>query len=229
VEKKATEAIATVKDVSTKSPAGEFEIIMSTDSVDRDGEIIVKGAFDPLPESIPVHAFHDFNDPIGRAVPGYDDMGRLVGRGFYASTSRAQEIRQLVADGVIGHTSVGFMAAQREKGDDNTPTITAAELLEVSFVSVPSNRDARVLAVKSLYEKGTKGQRLQAIHDLSVQNGAECSAKHTPSPETPEQDPAKAVTDPEEKAAAPAAAAPPADITAYLATVRAQAEAASVL
>ena len=40
MEKKATEAIATVKDVSTKSPSGEFEIVMSTDSVDRDGEII---------------------------------------------------------------------------------------------------------------------------------------------------------------------------------------------
>lgn len=229
MERKATEAIATVKDVATKSPQGEFEIVMSTDSVDRDGEIIAKGAFDPLPESIPVHAFHDFNDPIGRAVPGYDTQGRLVGRGFYASTDRAQEIRQLVAEGVIGHTSVGFMAAEREKGEGDIPTITAAELLEVSFVSVPSNRDARVLASKSLYEKGTKGERLQAIHDLAVQNGAECAGGKSHTPQTPEQDTASAVTTPEEKAAAPAAAVPPADVTAQLAVAIAQAEAASVL
>ena len=89
MEKKATEAIATVKDVASTSTSGEFEIVMSTDSVDRDGEVIVKGAFDPLPESIPVHAFHNFDDPIGRAVPAYDEQGRLVGKGFYASTPRA--------------------------------------------------------------------------------------------------------------------------------------------
>lgn len=174
MERKATEAIATVKDVATENLNGEFEIVMSTDSVDRDGEIIVKGAFDPLPASIPVHAFHDFNDPIGRAVPAYNGQGQLVGRGFFASTARAQEVRQLVADGVIGHTSVGFMAADREKGENGPTQIKGAELLEVSFVSVPSNRDARVLASKSMYEKGTKGDRLQSIHDLAVQNGADC-------------------------------------------------------
>lgn len=180
MEKKATEAIATVKGIEGEHPHGEFEIVMSTQSIDRDGEIIVKGAFDPLPASIPVHAFHDFHDPIGRATPSYDEQGRLVGKGVFAGTARAQEIRQLVTDGVIGHTSVGFMAAERSTGETGVTEIHSAELLEVSFVSIPSNRDARVLAAKSLFEKGTKGERLQSIHDLAVQNGASCSGpKHT--------------------------------------------------
>lgn len=183
MERKATEALATVKDIASESVNGEFEIVMSTDSVDRDGEVIVKGAFDPLPESIPVHAFHDFNDPIGRAVPTYNEAGQLVGRGFYASTARAQEVRQLVNDGVIAHTSVGFMAADRQKHEGGPTEIKSAELLEVSFVSVPSNRDARVLAAKGLYEKGTKGERLQQIHDLAVQNGADCAAPKCATPE----------------------------------------------
>lgn len=176
MQTKATFAIAEVKAAASEHPNGEFEIVMSTDSVDRDGEIIVKGAFDPLPESIPVHAFHDFNDPIGRAVPGYNDAGQLVGRGFFASTARAQEMRQLVSDGVIGHTSVGFMAADREVRN-GVPHIKAAELLEVSFVSVPSNRDAAVLAVKAGARNNTKdAERLQSIHDLAVANGALCAA-----------------------------------------------------
>lgn len=175
METKATFAIAEVKSAPSEHPNGEFEIVMSTDSLDRDGEVIVKGAFEPLPESIPVHAFHDFSDPIGRAVPGYDDEGRLVGRGFFASTPRAQEMRQLVSDGVIAHTSVGFMAADRIAGEDGTPYIKNAELLEVSFVSVPSNRDAAVLAVKSGARNSTKdAERLQSIHDLAVANGALC-------------------------------------------------------
>ena len=227
---KSTFAIAEVKAAPSENPNGEFEIVMSTDSVDRDGEIIDKGAFDPLPESIPVHAFHDFTRPIGRAVPGYDDEGRLVGRGFFGSDAESQQMRQKVADGLIGHTSVGFMAAERDS-KDGTPHIKRAELLEVSFVSVPSNRDAAVLMAKEYAEKAgarnsTKdSERLQSIHDLAVANGAVCDGKsHTP--ETPEPA-AKAATDPEQ-AAAPAAAKS-ADVSALLAAAKAQAEAASVL
>lgn len=192
MHEKKTFAVAQVKAAESENTAGEFEIIMSTDAVDRDGESIVKGAFDPLPESIPVHAFHDFHDPVGRAFPSYDEQGRLVGRGFFANTPRAQEIRQLVADGVIGHTSVGFMAAER-KSAAGVPEIASAELLEVSFVSVPSNRDAAVLAVKQYDAKAgarnssKDSERLQNIHDLAVANGAICAATEeaTPAPETP--------------------------------------------
>jgi HK97 family phage prohead protease len=192
MHEKKTFAVAEVKAAESESASGEFEIIMSTDAVDRDGESIIKGAFDPLPASIPVHAFHDFHDPVGRAVPSYNDKGQLVGRGFFASTPRAQEIRQLVADGVIGHTSVGFMAAER-KSADGVPEIASAELLEVSFVSVPSNREAAVLAVKEYDTKAgarnaaKDAERLQNIHDLAVTNGATCAAtaEPTPAPETP--------------------------------------------
>lgn len=180
---KKTFAVADVKAVDGEHPNGEFEIVMSTDAVDRDGESIIKGAFDPLPASIPVHAFHDFNDPVGRAVPTYDEQGRLVGRGHFASTPRAQEIRQLVADGVINNTSVGFMAAHRSYPDGGVPEVTSAELLEVSFVSVPSNREAAVLAVKGYAE-----QDPQHLHDHAVTAGAKCAhvaTEATPAPETP--------------------------------------------
>lgn len=211
MDQKATFAIAEVKTAQTDSANGEFEMVMSTDSVDRDGESIVKGAFNPLPASIPVHAFHDFNDPIGRVVPEYDTDGRLVGRGFFASTPRAQEIRQLVADGVIGHSSVGFMAAERSKAvDGKAPEVTSAELLEVSFVSVPSNRDAAVLMVKEMDLAEAKAgarnsskdsERLQHIHDFAVENGAVCATPEkavdaptepaTSAPETPSDEDGK--------------------------------------
>ena len=186
-------AVAEVKAAESDNPNGEFEVVLSAETVDRDGEVIDAKAFEPLPESIPFHAFHDFHDPIGRGVPFYDgDV--LKARGSFASTPRAQEIRTLVAEGVIGHTSVGFMAAVRKDGDD-APHITSGELLEGSFVSVPSNREAAVLMAKG-YEAAVKAgarnstkdsERLQHIHDLAVENGAQCAAaaEATPAPETP--------------------------------------------
>lgn len=141
-------AFGDVKAVAESTNAnGEFEVVLSMPTVDRDGEVIEKGAFEPLPESIPFHAFHNFSDPIGRATPFYDG-DRLMARGYYASTARAQEIRSLVADGVIGHTSVGFMPPVREM-KDGVPHIVKGELLEGSFVSVSSNREAAVLVAKS--------------------------------------------------------------------------------
>jgi len=170
--------LAEVKAVKDATVAGEWEAVLSAPTMDRDGEVVAKGAFDPLPESIPIHAYHAFDDPVGRGQPFYDgDL--LKARGGFASTPRAQEIRTLVEEGVIANMSVGFMAAEREERD-GVPTVTKAELLEASFVSVPSNREAAVLMAKDYSEKvgarnsSTDAERLQSIHDLSVANGAEC-------------------------------------------------------
>lgn len=178
--------LAEVKAVKAAGTAtGEWEAVLSAPTIDRDGEVIAKGAFEPLPESIPVHAYHDFSDPVGRGQPFYED-DVLKARGGFASTGRAQEIRTLVEEGVIANMSVGFMAAER-KEVDGVPTVTQAELLEASFVSVPSNREAAVLLAKSYEEDSKAGarnsntdqERLQQIHDLCVANGAECKSAKT--------------------------------------------------
>lgn len=183
-------ALAEVKAVNGDSPNGEFEAVLSMPTLDRDDEVIDVRAFDPLPPSIPMHAFHDFGLPIGRAVPRYEG-DRLVARGFFASTAEAQNIRALVTEGVIGHTSVGFMAPTREERDGKTH-ITKAELLEASFVSVPSNREAMVLAAKAV-DTDVLLPLLKAINEKLDR---------------------LLPTDPETQAAAPAAASPPAEVFA---------------
>lgn len=142
---------ATVK--AAPGDDGTFTAVASMPTLDRDGEVITAGAFNPLPETIPVHAYHDFNDPVGRGRPFYDGQTLMI-EGRFAKTPRAQEIRSLVVDGVIGHMSVGFMGAARND-QDGVPTITKAELLEISFVSVPSNREAAILESRSV--KASRG------------------------------------------------------------------------
>lgn len=213
--------------VDSGDPNGEFEAILSVPTVDRDGEIIDAKAFEPLPESIPIHAFHDFNAPVAVANPYYDgDV--LMARGVFDPDAEAQTIRAKVGRS-IGFMSVGFMGTTRIDVD-GTPHITKAELLEASFVSVPSNRQAAILAVKahraSFDMKATKGDRLQQIHDLSVANGAACESKaaHAAEEKTP------TTTDPETKTAAPAADAAgaavetPADVTVDPARLRVEAD-----
>jgi HK97 family phage prohead protease len=210
--------LAEVKSVDSKAPTGEFEAVISAPTLDRDGEVIDTRAFDPLPASIPIHAFHDFHDPVARAVPRYDDDGVLRARGVYASTARAQEIRTLVSEGVIGHMSVGFMGADREE-KDGVPHITSAELLEASFVSVPSNRQAALTLSKEWAAKAgarnsaSDAERLQAIHDLATENGAKCAPAETLGVATPiifdfTVDSKSTPTDPEPSPALVAADAP---------------------
>lgn len=194
-------ALFEVKAIDGNDAFGEFEAVLSVPVVDRDGEVIDGRAFEPLPAEIPIHKYHDFSAPVATAVPYYDgDV--LKARGVFDPDPDSQAIRQKVGRS-IRYMSVGFMAAERTD-KDGVPHITKAELLEASFVSVPSNREAAILAVKdAVTAKGTKADRLQSIHDLAVANGALCSAAGKTADKT-------AATDPEEKAAAPAdeAAAP---------------------
>lgn len=165
-----------LKAVDGSDPNGEFEAILSTPSLDRDGETVAAGAFNPLPASIPVHYAHDFvtgQPPIGSAEPYYDgDVLKVKGR--FAPTERAQEFRELVAGGFIKSMSAGFLTTKRRG-----KSILQGDLFEGSLTAVPVNPTAMVLASKALKagarNNATDTTRLQQIHDLSVENGAACS------------------------------------------------------
>lgn len=144
---------AAVKAVETKAPggAGEFEAVISTDALDRDGEVLDPGWWEPLPAEIPIHADHrmfDVSAVVGRAVPVAED-GVLKVKGRYASTPPAQMVRTLVAEGMVVTMSVGYHNAQYEDDDQGVPHLKSAELLEASFVSVPANTEALVTMAKA--------------------------------------------------------------------------------
>jgi hypothetical protein len=90
-----------------------------------------------------------------RALKGSDSYAKMIAKGKFAPTAKAQEIRQLYDAGIIKATSVGFIEKEREGN-----LITKAELLEFSFVSVPANPYALALAMAkefSVNELVTKG------------------------------------------------------------------------
>jgi HK97 family phage prohead protease len=182
---KATAAVEPAED-SDEFPNGAFELILSAPTEDRDGEVIEKGAFNPLPDHIPMDIDHEMSvaGTVGSGTPFYDEDGMLRVKGGFASTAKAQEARALVNEGHIRTASVAFIRKDAKKAGDGVRHITKAELLNGAFVAVPSNRDALVLASKSALEavekvgarnSRTDAQMIQTSHDHMVALGATCA------------------------------------------------------
>lgn len=187
---------AAVVDAGGDGP-GEFHVILSAPTKDRDNETVRTGAFDPLPPRLGFDVDHGLSvrATVGSGVPSYGDDGRLHVHGTWASTQLAQDTRTLVKEGHITSVSVAFMNAVRAK--DNRNEIVKAELLNGSFVAVPANPDARILSAKAGRRNSRSDQDLiQAIYEAVVALGA--------APPEPEDEPvdggvehvgAKAVSD----------------------------------
>jgi len=175
ITKRATAAVSPSND----DYPGEFDIILSNATCDRDGDVLRPDQWvQPLPESIPISVDHSASvtDVIGSGRPFIDQDGNLRVKGTFASSPAAQHVRSLVAEGHVRSVSVEFV---RRKGGN--------ELIGGAFVNVKSNTEARVLSAKSrvfgaavnaVVVEGKSAEdagnaMLQAIHDASVHLGAD--------------------------------------------------------
>lgn len=140
---------AAVVDLKDTGPGG-WTAVASTAEVDRDGESVAYGCFEPLPASIPVHSDHTFSIEtlVGRARPYYSGQ-KLMVEGTFAVTPKAQLIRDLVRQQVVSSMSIVMHNAVRKQVHGVT-TITKAELIACDFVSLPANRNAMVVSARSL-------------------------------------------------------------------------------
>lgn len=119
---------------------GEFEVVATTEGVDRDGEVIQVSGWDfknfyKNPVLLWGHEYEEL--PIGAVTELRVENGSVIAKGLFARSEFAQEVRALYDDGFLKTVSVGFIPHER-----NGNVITKAELLELSFVSVPANPDA---------------------------------------------------------------------------------------
>jgi HK97 family phage prohead protease len=152
---------------TTAKTAKGFSAIVTTETIDRDGEVLVPGGMNSKNyEANPVLLWmHDPAKPIGKCVG--------IKRGTYdvaMSFEFAQKpdgwkgdwepdyIAGLVGAGVLNAVSVGFRPIEggyrrATKGDvdkygqDVRGVFSKWELLEVSLVSIPANQEALITAV----------------------------------------------------------------------------------
>jgi phage head maturation protease len=137
--------------------------VISTDSVDRDNEVLVpKGmdAEDFRKNPVVPWSHNTFQPPIGKALWIKQGRKRITAKVRFATTDLAEEVWQLFKGGFLNAFSVGFIPKEgrRPTPDDIKANPLLAEasfmftkwiLTEFSPVTVPANAEALAIAVKS--------------------------------------------------------------------------------
>lgn len=129
--------------------SGEFEVVATTESEDRDGEVILASAWDfknYIKNPVVLWGHDWYSKPVGAVTSIQQIDGKVIVKGVFADTEAGQEIRKLYDSGILRTVSVGFLTRERRG-----PVITKAELVELSFIPIPSNTDAmRTEQIKAL-------------------------------------------------------------------------------
>lgn len=136
---------ATITDTSANADQypGTFEVELTNESLDRDGDVLKGDEWElPLPQQITFvndHT-HKMASVVGSATPSLEN-GKIICRGTWAETDNAQQTRKVIKH--VPYVSVAF----REKRNRKAGTVSR-ELINGSFVVIPSNPNAKVLSSK---------------------------------------------------------------------------------
>lgn len=141
----------------------------SSAAIDRQNEVIDQAGWDLAsyranPVILDSHKYGSIDDILGKAVRVEGVNGALEVDIQFADTERGQMAQRLVDNGFLRAVSVGFRSMARRPGAAGEPvTHTRMELLEVSMVAIPANREAvRLRGVEGddVTEETKAGRRL---------------------------------------------------------------------
>lgn len=148
-----------------------MEVVMSTRSVDRDGDIVEPKGIDLknyLENPVVLWAHNSSMPPIAKVLDVTQEADHLRGTVQFAKTEMAEEIFQLYVGGFLKTWSIGFGVKELEPMEDEQSKyvkgyhIKASELYELSAVPVPANPEALVRACKSLKDEELKKTLFEA-------------------------------------------------------------------
>ena len=148
----------------TKSADGKYFAVLSDNSIDRDQEIIGKQALQGIMDNDGYTAIltdheNKIENQIGewtnKRLETIGEHTALVAEPkFYLSNPKAKMIKGMLDEGAQLGISIGAIpisAVEKKVGDKTYKEYTGLELLEASFVAIPSNRHGRAMAVAKLF------------------------------------------------------------------------------
>lgn len=201
---------AFIKSVNDSTDTGTFEMVISTDNIDRHGEIVDQKGIDyaNYMQNPVVLWGHNHNQiPVGVTDQLYTrvvgSQTQTVAKGRFAPHEFAQTLRQLFDLGMLKTSSIGFIPKEY-----NGKTITKSELLEWSFVSIPANPYALALGksgfnVVELLEKGVITESIKHGDDVQTDVVIEPETDDTVIPAETETKPDEVVETPADEVTAP--------------------------
>lgn len=157
------ENIKNVKENEDKN--NTFDVIASTEDVDRDWEIIKVDGWQTEnwlknPVVLANH-YYTIGNIAWKGLEFYkDEEGRMRLKGVFSNNDMGKMAKDLYNGGFLKAVSVGFIVKQRNETD--RLIIEKAELLEVSFVAVPCNAEAISMDWK-LFKKGVDAGLLKEV------------------------------------------------------------------
>lgn len=154
-------------DVIKEHTDGSYDVVISTEGEDRDGDIIEVDGWETADYMRnPVILFaHNYRDvPIGQTQHLRKEAGRLVATFRFRDPANEHDpilpIKAAWDQGILRAASVGFRPISREPVDDDADgglfgpfRYTRQELLEWSIVPIPANQEALRLGYEA-YIKG---------------------------------------------------------------------------
>jgi HK97 family phage prohead protease len=152
-------------DSETLAAKRQVRVNCSSANIDREGDAIVQTGINTsgfIKAGGTVLWQHDQNHPIARALTiGIDDgrLGSLVQFPEVGISAKADEVYGLIKAGIVSGVSIGFRALEWEPLGNawSGRRYTSVELCEFSFVSVPANTDATVIA-RSFHGRQTNAE-----------------------------------------------------------------------
>ena len=157
-----------------KSGTGGYRAVLSDNSIDRDGEIVGTKALEKVANlqlgKVPILLNHDnkienlVGEWVNRRMETIDGHSAFVAEPkFYKSSPKAKFIQGLLDDGAECGISIGAIVKSTEVEKINNQDVTVytdIELLEASFVAIPSNRHGAAMAVAKSFNNKMEASKM---------------------------------------------------------------------
>jgi len=169
-----------------KESKGKYIAVLSDTSIDRDGERVGKSALTKIVKKGGyIAALVDHENKVLNQVAQWTNMRlkELDGHTvlvaepkFFPSNKKAKEIKGMLDEGAEIGISIGAIVKEYEEDEkingDSMRTFTDLELLEASFVAIPSNRHGRAMLAMAKSFKTNKGEIMELTQkdiDMAVE------------------------------------------------------------
>lgn len=150
---------------------GVVKFIASTETKDSHGDVVKQQGWE-FADNVPLLYEHDDEKfPIGKVIEHRVVNDELVATAqIDLDDEMGKKVWRKMKDGFLSQFSVGFEPIESEPLEDGRAKFKRQILREISVVSVGSNRDTKILHLKSVYSRDELKNAMEVIKNILQKN-----------------------------------------------------------